>query len=234
MIFSAWKFALRLVPAAGIFASVLAQEDERLVARWSSSSGNDVAGVLDSSGYQRHATVSGGVVRAEGFVFSGTQVLTSASALVSTTDAFTVSMWVKATNVTTWNPSYFIEANSTSTTPFVVFGAITNTKLFLDIRNSDGFEVFVFATNSIRDGTYRHVAMVSTGSTFNLYLDAGLLLSVTNNKAKIPVMRSDIGRLYRATTWANPAQATFEDIRIFNAALSAAELMELRSGGAVP
>jgi arabinan endo-1,5-alpha-L-arabinosidase len=225
---------LRAFIVAVICLRVAAQEDERLVARWSSSNGSDAAGVLDASGYNRHATVTSGVMTARGFSFRGTQVLTSASALVTTTANFTVSFWVNPTNVTTYSAPFYLEANEASVTPYVSFGALTNTTPYLDIRNSDGFNSFAASSNNIRDGMYHHISVVSTGSTFRLYIDGTFAVSVTNNKAKIPVTQADVGRLYRSKVWSNPSFALFEDLRIYNAALSDAELIELRSAGPQP
>lgn len=199
----------------------------------------------DSAGGGNNGTAFGTLTYGPG-VFGSAFVLNGSSGITITKQAnlnmlggdFTVSGWVKTaatySNIGTiflnyaGLDTYFTNINSAGTAEF-------------SIRDSSGNAIDLLGTTSLTDGIWHNVVGVRSGQTGLLYVDGSLQASTTNNAlgsinttctyALIGYSNTGPGNC----TSSGPGDSTsffngsIDDVRIYNNALSAAEIEALTS-----
>jgi hypothetical protein len=108
----------------------------------------------------------------------------------------------------------------------------TDNKLHVDVTNVVG----TLSAATVTDGAWHHVGMVNTVGTFQLYID-GVASGSTASLSPNIVTGNDAGDnaigIAFTGSFVNPFKGLIDDVRIYNRALSTAEILQLYQGGAV-
>ncbi|MGG4144057.1 LamG-like jellyroll fold domain-containing protein [Paenibacillus algorifonticola] len=197
---------------------------------------NETSGTsaADASGNGKTATLSGGITWAAGHAsnavnFNGTTGYGSLPAgIVSSLNDFTIATWVKLNSVSDW-------------TRIFDFGTGTTANMFLTpspggaglrfaITNSgSGGEQRISTTTAFPTGVWKHVGVTLSGNTASLYVD-GVLVGTNANMTLKPssLGNTTLNYLGRSQYTGDPyLNGGLDDFRIYNRALSAAEMTTL-------
>jgi hypothetical protein len=171
-----------------------------------------------------------------GGAFSGSGRLTLSAAaaqyvslpagIVGGLSNFTAMAWVNLTTVSNWS-RIFDFGNSTTVAMYLTAQNPTTTNLYFAITtNSENTEQPVFGDFPLSAGNWHQVALTLNGSTGTLYLD-GVAVGATNALTLNPVILGPTTNNYLGKSqWATDPyfNGQFQEFRIYNAALSPAEV----------
>jgi len=225
-------------PSSGLVAEYLFEE----------SSYNGTHGeVKDTSGSKRHGTMIGGVVStASGRVCRGMQVPRNTSATVQAFDTGidvnsignigTISFWYKSI-ATGSEHRMLYDASETTSGKFYLYRDDSGSGVDLNAHITDGGGTVrdVDKLNTVTDGAWAHIAVTwqfkTGGGTMRLYVDGTQQDAQTYSGATS--INNAIGRLVfgdnRSATSVelNSAYGTMDQIRIYDAELTASEIAAL-------
>ncbi len=224
-------------PSSGLVAEYLFEE----------SSYNGTHGeVKDTSGSKRHGTMLGGVAStASGRVCRGMQVPQNTSATVQAFDTGidvntigsigTISFWYKSIATGTEHRMLF-DATESASGKFYLYRDDSGSGVDLNahITDSGGTVRDVDKLNTVTDGAWAHIVVTwqfkSGGGPMKLYVDGSLQDSQTYSSTAI---NNAIGRLVfgdnrsASSVELNSAYGTIDQVRIYDAELTAAEVSAL-------
>jgi len=201
-------------------------DGQDLIKNVADRSGNGNTGYLQNFGATSSAVVVGKMGQA--LQFNGiNNYLTGTSAV--TTYPFTVNIWFKATNPVALTDIFSL-GNSGTASPYCVIGWDSNKYLYSQIRGDDGSSSATLTTNSMayNDGKW-HMAtlIIASLNDERLIIDNGTPITKSNSLGtSITFNRQTAGALGR-TSFTAFAKVSADDIRIYNRALSASEILEL-------
>jgi hypothetical protein len=203
-----------------------------LVGEWSMN-GN----AKDTTPFSGNGTVSNATLTTDrkgsansAYSFNGTNAMISipdSSALDFGTGDFTESAWVKstATQVSGMFPMIINKAGAPSGFGFDLMLYASTSFSGPAIEVFDGVQHGVYTNVNIRDGVWHSVVGVRSGSTISLYVDGSFIGSSGGVTGSVNTTNTlDIGGTGNSSGWAN---ASIDDVRLYNRALSAAEIAAL-------
>ena len=163
----------------------------------------------------------GGVFEGGGSFNGSSSYVSNSSSLTSGNNPFSVSVWVNTTSTGV----FFFLGNST------VSGSL-NTSFYISVETGGaysgnvrignfGTDLFTSST-SVDDGNWHHIAFTSDGTTSKLYID-GTESNTTLHTWAISAALLEIGR----GTSSYYFNGSIDQVRIFNTALTAAQVTEL-------
>ncbi len=198
-----------------------------LVAHWAldgdadDNSGNNNHGTLMGSPRWIAAGQIGGALALDGVE---DYVNCSVSTSLNITDAITLSAWVKTNDTGNGQHNPYITKGDTS------YGLkhFTDNGIEFFIYDGDWYQARSDALDSSFNGVWHHVAGTYDGSELKLYLD-GALLATTEHVGSIATNQFavNIGRNSEADDGTRFYEGLIDDVRIYNRALSSAEIAYL-------
>jgi len=202
---------------------------------------NDSTGTraVDSWG-ARHGTLTGGASFTTGLQGKAVQLNGSngyvalPAGLMSSVNDFTIAGWVKLTASITWARLFDF---GTGTTNYMFLSPVsgTNTVRYA-IKVNGGTEQQINSTGPLPAGEWHHVAVTLSGTVGTLYID-GVAAGTNNNMGNKPsalgtTNQNYIGKSqFTADAYLN---SIVDEFRIYNRALTAAELKTVYTGYAPP
>jgi autotransporter-associated beta strand protein len=202
---------------------------------------NDSIGTraVDSWG-ARHGTLTGGAGFTTGLQGRAVQLNGSngyvalPAGLMSSVNDFTIAGWVKLTASTTWARLFDF---GTGTTNYMFLSPVsgTNTVRYA-IKVNGGAEQQINSTSPLPANEWHHVAVTLSGAVGTLYID-GVAAGTNNNMGNKPsalgiTNQNYIGKSqFSADAYLN---SIVDEFRIYNRALTAAELKTVYTGYAPP
>jgi hypothetical protein len=192
---------------------------------------NDIS---DESGNGNHGTLTNGAYVGEDdeIVFDGVNDYVDTGILWSASDTdLTVSAWIKSSSS---SGIAHVIANYPGSTPKDTFILYLNSGTLAGfVRDSVGPGASITATNAgtANDNEWHHAAMVLSGTTLTVYLDGSAGTPVTNGSFNGDMSSGETVAVGRAsgTEAASYFPGSIKDPRIFNRALTAAEVAFLAS-----
>lgn len=213
--------------------TALAQNDPVLWYRFNETGG---ATAYDSSGSGKNAVLVNGPTWVSGREGNAVNLdgsndyLSLPAGIVSALNDFTIAAWVRLDTVSTWSRIFD-------------FGTGTNVNMFLTPRSSSGSIRFAITTggsgseqringsSALPAGTWKHVAVTLSGNTGILYVD-GVEVGRNSNMTLRPSSLGNTGNNYIGRSqYSDPyLDGSIDDFRIYDRAISAAEVQELFGG----
>jgi hypothetical protein len=153
------------------------------------------------------------------------------------TKSYTIAMWVKGAAST--SKAIFTEASSLATTPFIILqtGGTTasNGKFDIIIRNDGGAGTPINhaqSTATVFNNAWHHIAWVDDNGTCRLYVD-GVVDIQTNyvNSGSYTFNNTTIGALIRTTISMQYTGASFDEVAIWERALTPSEVAQVKTSG---
>jgi uncharacterized protein len=188
----------------------------------------------DSSGNGKTATLTGatwaaGKINNAVSLSGSTQYVSMPTGIVSTLNDFTIATWVKLNAVSTWARIFDIGTGAT-VNMFLVPSA-GSTIRFAITTGGSGSEQRINGTAALPSGTWKHVAVTLSGSTGTLYVDGVQVGTNTAMTLKPSSLGSTNLNYIGKSQYADPyLNGLVDDFRIYDRALSAAEVSTLFSG----
>jgi hypothetical protein len=185
--------------------------------------------MLDSSGLGSHGTANGGPTYEVGKIgqamtFDGVDdyvVIDGVTARI-TNDDITLAGWVKTAST---GSVYWFSCNGPAGTTgnVVLLGILAGQAAVYDVSAAEGN-----SGTLVNDAEWHHLAYSRSGSTGSLYIDGNLESTHTANFTFTnPGNRWSIGQEWDDTTASNFLAGAVDDVRIYNYALSYAEIAAL-------
>jgi hypothetical protein len=203
-----------------------------LVAAYGFNEGTGTA-VADASGRGNNGSVSGATWTTSGrfgsaLTFNGTSAWVSVphNASLDLTTGMTIEAWVYPTSVTGWRTVVMKEApNSLAYTLYSVNGA-SRASGWAQVGSSD---YFVNATSNLAVNTWTHLAYTYDGTTLRLFVN-GTQVAAAAGPAALAAS-TGVLRIGGNAVWGEYFAGRIDDVRIYNRALSAAEIqVDMNSG----
>jgi hypothetical protein len=234
---TAGTYVLRLAASD----TALADDDEvtvvasptTLIARWRMDDG---AGIVadDEVGENNADLINGPLWTSPGkmggaLTFDGSNDYLMVNPVVASDTSFTVAAWFKTTGTTT--QYIYGEGNSGISTPY--FGVTVNSSTigFLHHDDATGSASGSYAATA-NNGNWHHVAVVrEAAKTYKVYFDGSLKGTATAaaGPGATTVNRAAIG-CYLRSSRTNLFKGTIDDVRIYDNALNATEVLDLYNG----
>jgi GH43 family beta-xylosidase len=188
----------------------------------------------DSSGNARNGTLVNGPTFVTGRVGQAVNLdgsndyVNLPTGIISTLSNFTVASWVKLDTTGSWR-RIFDFGTGTSVNMFLVPQSSSSTVRFAITTSGNGAEQQLNATPVLPTGTWKHVTVTKSGNTATLYVD-GVQVAQSTNMILGP---SSLGNTNQ--NWIGRSQysgdayldAQIDEFRIYNRALSTAEILVL-------
>jgi uncharacterized protein len=225
--------SLLIVALAGIvfINMALATTNPVVHYKFDETSGTTAA---DSSGNGKTATLTAatwaaGKINNAVSMSGSTQYVSMPTGIVSTLNDFSIATWVKLNAVTTWTRIFDI---GTGTTVNMFLTPTSGTAIrFAITTGGSGSEQRINGTAALPSGTWKHVAVTLSGSTGVLYVDG---VQVGTNTA-MTLKPSSLGNTnlnyIGKSQYGDPyLNGLVDDFRIYDRALSAAEVQALFTG----
>ena len=160
----------------------------------------------------------------------------SASVSFGASDPFTITAWVYPLKVSGTAPdgrTYYAVIGTNWGAELGIVLAFENDKVLFVANGRWGAATFVYSTASVTEGRWYHLAGVrdTAGRKLQIYIDGQLDAELNN----IPLDPLDttyqwgIGAFTAGTPWVGHLLGTIDEVRIYNKALSAAEIQALAS-----
>jgi hypothetical protein len=152
--------------------------------------------------------------------------------------SYTICLWVKGPNNT--GKALFTEGNTNSTGPLVILqtpGSGTSGKLDVILRNDQG-TVFLnhvqSTTGGIFNNAWHHIAWVDNKGACQMFIDGNpdAVFNYTPG-GTMTVNNTTIGALVRTSVSMQYVGATFDDVAIWERALTLGEIQQVRTNGLV-
>lgn len=185
----------------------------------------------------RKSTVSLG---GNSLVFDGaTSYVQVSSQLFFQNTGYTVSFWIRTTNISSGNRMLCLGSSSSNNPIWIIETQAANGgRIDFNIRNDagTGLSVGTLSTVAINDGNWHHIVATDNNGTLKLYIDGVQDPGNFNytRSGSLTINRTGIGALIRAaiTNWVN---GQMDDVRIWNnTVLSSADVAALYAAGTNP
>jgi endo-1,4-beta-xylanase len=188
-----------------------------------SSVADSVGGPVWNGSLSNGGTLSGGQLTLSA---NASQYVSLPAGIVGGLSNLTVMAWVNPTTVSNWS-RLFDFGNSTTVAMYVTAQNATTTNLYFAITtNSYTAEQPVYGNFPLSTGVWHQVTLTLNGSTGMLYLD-GAAVGTTNALTLNPVILGSTTNNYLGKSqWTTDPyyNGQFDEFRIYNAALSPAEV----------
>ncbi len=230
--------------AAKMNASQTAKNTSGLVGLWSFD-GKDISNgtVLDRSGSGNNAkliNIAASTFYARGKIgqaglFDGSNDYATTTPAV-TSWPLSVSLWAKATNLSQINDLFDIGNTTAADKQLLNLAVLANGTVRAYASNSDSGESGSSVTTAtVTAGTWFHVVAVMTSATSRtIYLNGvAATVNTTNVTQPTGINMAQIGTIIASNANARYASATIDEARLYNRALSAAEVLALYGEGSV-
>jgi len=200
--------------------------DPNLIGFWKFDEGYGSTS-LDFSGHGNHATLGGDPKWVEGVVNSALDLGGSDYVVIDAVDNditntnITLNAWIKTTQ--TSEGEIFAGNDSASDHPFM-FGIVNGNPYVHDTGTDTQFP------KAINDDQWHMLTFVRNGSAGYVYVDAVRAGMYDPNFTLDTITRWSIGQEWDSTTPSDFYTGTVDEVRIYNAALTQAEIAELMSG----
>jgi hypothetical protein len=202
---------------------------------WYTFDNNNIT--ADSSGNSRTLTNGGGMqaepvlfARGNGSVYSSalTSTFNLSTTAITINNSFSISVWVRPTDLTANTQRYVISHGTASTTNNLLFIAFNNIVSTTNTLIRFGFTGNDLDTTAVNISTYlnkwTHIVVTFnwvTGGTRNIYVNG--ILSATNTSASTPTFGNNFRIGYSALT-TNGFIGYIDDVRVYNKVLTAADV----------
>jgi hypothetical protein len=199
----------------------------------------------DDSGRGFHLTPVGGTVTsvtgraASAIATNGVRLRVPVNSSFSVS-AYTISYFVKVQGPGNWNPRVVaVQIPGTSSHYYGTYinGATTAARQFASYHISGGAARIILSgsnatlpTNTTSD--WQHVAVTNTGSTVTIYLN-GNAVNTQGNSGPLNSFANAMLMIGGSDNGLDLFQGQLDEVRLYNRALTAAEVTTLRNGGAV-
>ena len=200
--------------------------DPNLIGFWKFDEGYGSTS-LDFSGYENHAALGGDPKWVEGVVNGALDLGGSDYVVIDgvdndiTTTNITLNAWIKTTQTSEGN--VFACNDSASAHPFM-FGINNGNPVVHDTGTDTQFPT------AINDDQWHMLTFVRNGPTGYVYVDAFRAGTYNPNFTLDTITRWSIGQEWDSTTPSDFYTGTVDEVRIYNTALTQAEIAELISG----
>jgi hypothetical protein len=202
---------------------------------WYTFDNNNIT--ADSSGNSRTLTNGGGMqaepvlfARGNGSVYSSalTSTFNLSTTAITINNSFSISVWVRPTDLTANTQRYVISHGTASTTNNLLFIAFYNIVSTTNTLIRFGFGGNDLDTTTVASSTYlnkwTHIVVTFNwvaGGTRNIYVNG--ILSATNTSASTPTFGNNFRIGYSALT-TNGFIGYIDDVRVYNKVLTAADV----------
>jgi hypothetical protein len=202
----------------------------RLVGHWAMEENSGVTTLVDSSHYGNDATISGGgLIRDDGQrgyaqKFDGTNdyatVPDATSPILDISDEITLAAWIKPSKTGTQRIIWKV-SGSTGYNLFLAGSGLVSVRF----NGSGGSRVNSTSTYPDLGNTWMHVSATYDGATIRIYIDgqeensSTTSFTIGTNTANLSIGATETG-VY-------PFEGAIDDARLYNVALSQAEIQEL-------
>jgi carbonic anhydrase/acetyltransferase-like protein (isoleucine patch superfamily) len=186
----------------------------------------------DSSGNSNTLTLSGSPTFASGhdgnaITLSGSQYASTASTLLTTTGAFSVSAWVKWDGTSGTN----VILSQDGSTSSVFSLQITSAGYFAFYGGTSSYAINTTATTA---GAWYHLSGVYTGSLLKLYVNGTLVASTAYSAMTASTGSFIVGAGKSSGSRTNYFYGQIDDVKAYQGILSNNEIYNLYAGGTVP
>ena len=183
---------------------------------------------------QNHGVLTGGVTRSVGVFgntlkFDGVNGYVSLPNAVATAAPFSISLWFKVDNVTTYETLVNINLTGADNNYWVLQtrGDVAGDPLEWQINDLGAGETAVRTSTSVTAGVWMHACCVEASSIdHRVYLNAGGAASSTTSRAPAGINNTNIG-VYRGTVFDGYFNGSIDNVRIYNRAISLSEINRL-------
>ncbi len=183
---------------------------------------------MDTTAYTSSSCQVGGCLALDG---TGDGVRVEAVP-ISPLGNFTIEAWIKPSSLVS-APALFAEGTDADFYPFFMFRVLGDGTLTLHARNDASTEIASTASSNgtVTAGAWNHVAVTKSGTAVTFYIN-GLASSVTYTLSGTfnNLVHSNIGILDRDDL-DNAFSGTMDEVRIYNRALTSAEVQHLYGDG---
>jgi alpha-L-arabinofuranosidase len=205
---------------------------------WYQANASSGKTLTDSSGNGLNGTLAGGESFTPG-VSGNALALTGGNAtlptgIVSSLTNFTIATWVKPTTLANWDRIFDFGTGTTDYMFLTPDAGGTNSLRFAITTSGGGGEQQLNGP-TIAAGVWTHIAVTLAGSTGTLYVN-GVAVAVNTAMTLDPSSLGNTNQNYlgKSQFTADPAlQGSIDDFRIYGAALSAQQVMQLALPGIV-
>lgn len=156
------------------------------------------------------------------------------------TGDFTISYWINRAQLTSsfdniWGVTKWVSGSDANNEWYTGFGTTTNTNQpTFGIRASTGSQYVVWGPTNTVTNTWYHYTAVREGQYMSIYMDGTLatssMLLPAATSVNAPATPNNVHFGYSTGSSLFTA-ATFDDVRIYNRALSSSEIRELYKNG---
>ncbi|HEU5071356.1 MAG TPA: rhamnogalacturonan lyase B N-terminal domain-containing protein [Verrucomicrobiae bacterium] len=155
--------------------------------------------------------------------------------VVSNLNDFTIAAWVKLDTLVPWS-RVFDFGSGTGTYMFLTpasYGG--NTVRYAITRRSNGSEEQINCPTVLTTGVWHHVAVTLTGPVGILYVDGAPVGTNSAMTLRPSTLGNTVSNYLGRSQWSDPGMAgAVDELRIYNRALSAAEISQLTVPPAAP
>jgi len=181
----------------------------------------------------------GALTNANSFEFGGSDEYMTTSAVTSSATSGTVSLWVKTVSGSTNNH-------------LVSWSEAGQSQQFMNVRiNPDGEpEVYYYVGSTLNintggtvvsDNAWHHIALVSSGSAYSLYVDGVAETLTTSNGSNDGAWVNTISSVDNTTIGASRrdvisggSRALIDEVAIWDSALTSSQISQVYNGGTPP
>jgi hypothetical protein len=180
------------------------------------ASGNGNNGGLVNGAAWSNAGHTGAAIS---FTANGWVTVTDAASL-DLTDGMTLEAWINPTSGTGWRSVMLKEA--TSALSYALYSANNASRPGVWIRGSGSADEFVLGTAAVPPNAWTHVAAAYDGTTLRFFING---VQVASKASPGPITKSSGPlRIGGNSIWGEYFRGLIDDVRIYNRALTAAEI----------
>jgi hypothetical protein len=194
----------------------------------------------DSSGNGRTAALVNGPGWVAGRIANavdingGSQHVSLPAGVLSGLNDFSIATWVKLDSTSSWR-RLFDFGSSTTTNMFLTPGNGSTIRFAITTSGAGG-EQRIDGTSALPTGVWQHVAVTRSGNTGTLYVNGAQVGQNTGLSLSPASLGSTNNNWIGRSQYSGDAflDGQVDDFRIYNRALSAAEIQALAGGGSTP